>query len=210
MHSMYTSMPAATARSWSVRIISRPVRSPTWASRGCEWPPNGRWRIRPSSVRSKTAPHTSSSRTRSGASMAWSWAIRGLLRQLAADHRVAEVDLPRVVRGDVGERRRDAALGHDRVGLAEQRLADEPDVRAGGPRLDRRPQPGAAGADDEDVVGRVCGSVGSIIAGRVDASEVDRRVGDDAEGEQADVDVGEGDRDEARSRPTPCGAGSAT
>ena len=41
-------MPSATARSWSVRIISRPVRSPTWARRGCEWPPNGRWRIRPS------------------------------------------------------------------------------------------------------------------------------------------------------------------
>ena len=54
--------------------------------------------------------------------------------------------------GDVGERRRDAALGHDRVGLAEQRLADEPDVRAGGLGLDRGAQAGAAGADDEDVV----------------------------------------------------------
>ena len=34
VHSMKTSMPWWTPRSWSVRIISRPVRSPTWASRG--------------------------------------------------------------------------------------------------------------------------------------------------------------------------------
>ena len=39
-----------------VRIISSPVRSPTWARRGCECPPNGRWRMRPSRVRSKTRP----------------------------------------------------------------------------------------------------------------------------------------------------------
>ena len=54
---------------------------------------------------------------------------------------------------DVGERRGDAALGHDRVGLAEQRLADEADVRAGRGRLDRGAEAGPAGADDEDVVG---------------------------------------------------------
>ncbi len=88
---------------------------------------------------------------------------RGLLRvqlgharvveQLAADHRVAEVDLPGVVGGHVAERRRDAALGHHGVGLAEQRLADQPDRGPGGSRLDRGPQPGPARADDEDVVG---------------------------------------------------------
>ena len=50
------------------------------------------------------------------------------------------------------ERRRDAAFGHDGVGLAEQRLADQRDARAGRARLDRGTQPGAAGADDEDVV----------------------------------------------------------
>ena len=76
-------MPAATARSWSVRIISSPVRSPTWASRGCEWPPNGRWRMRPSAVRSKTAPQqleladAVGRLLRRGAA-----AIRGLLRSL--------------------------------------------------------------------------------------------------------------------------------
>ncbi len=79
MHSMKTSMPRATARCWSVRIISRPVRSPTCASRAYLWPPKSRWLISPSSVRSKRAPQSSSSCTRSGASWACSWAIRQLL-----------------------------------------------------------------------------------------------------------------------------------
>ena len=112
-------MPIATARSWSVRIISSPVRSPTWASRGWEWPPNGRCRIRPSRVRSKTAPHYSSSRTRSGASSAWSSAIRGLFRYLPPTIVSRKWICQRVAGGDVREGRGDAALGHDRVGLAE-------------------------------------------------------------------------------------------
>jgi hypothetical protein len=40
-------------------------------------------------------------------------------------HRVAEVDLPVVLRLDVAERRGDTPLGHHRVGLAEERLADQ-------------------------------------------------------------------------------------
>ena len=79
MHSMNTSMPSWTARCWRVRIISRPVRSPTWASRAYLWPPKSRCEISPSSVRSKSAPQSSSSCTRSGASWACSWAIRQLL-----------------------------------------------------------------------------------------------------------------------------------
>ena len=75
-----------------------------------------------------------------------------VVQELAADHRVAEVDLPRVRRGDVGERRRDPALGHHGVGLAQQRLADETDVGAGILGRDRGSQTGAAGTDDEDVV----------------------------------------------------------
>ena len=46
---------------------------------------------------------------------------------LAAAHRVGEVDLPVVAVVDVGQRRRDAALGHDGVRFAEQRFADKPD-----------------------------------------------------------------------------------
>ena len=76
-----------------------------------------------------------------------------VVEHLAADHRVAEVGLPAVAVVDVAQRRGDAALGHDRVGLAEERLADQADVRAGLGRLDRRPESRAAGADDEDVVG---------------------------------------------------------
>jgi hypothetical protein len=76
-----------------------------------------------------------------------------VVEHLAADHRVAEVGLPRVLLGDVGERRRDAALGHDGVGLAEQRLADEAHRAAALLGLDGRPQAGSPGADDDDVVG---------------------------------------------------------
>ena len=145
-------MPAATARSWSVRIISSPVRSPTWASRGWEWPPNGRWRIRPSvgpvEDRAPQLELADAVRRLHGVELGHPRVVQ----ELAADHRVAEVDLPRVRRGDVGERRGDAALGHHGVGLAEQRLADEPDVGAGLLGLDRGPQAGPAGADDEDVV----------------------------------------------------------
>ena len=71
---------------------------------------------------------------------------------LAAAHRVGEVHLPAVAIVDVGERRRDAALGHDRVRLAEQRLADEPDRYARRGRLDGRAQPGTARADHQHVV----------------------------------------------------------
>ena len=79
VHSMNTSIPRCTAFCWSVRIISRPVRSPTCARRAYRCPPKSRWRIRPSSVRSNSAPHSSSSYTRSGASRAWIWAMRQLL-----------------------------------------------------------------------------------------------------------------------------------
>ena len=71
---------------------------------------------------------------------------------LAAAHRVGEVDLPVVAVVDVRHRGGHAALGHDRVGLAEQRLADEADRRARGRRLDGGAQAGAARADDDDVV----------------------------------------------------------
>jgi hypothetical protein len=76
-----------------------------------------------------------------------------VVQQLPADHRVPEVRLPRVLGVNVGEGRRDAALGHHRVGLAEQRLAHEPDARPRVVGLDRRAEPGAAGANDEDVDG---------------------------------------------------------
>jgi hypothetical protein len=75
-----------------------------------------------------------------------------VVQVLAAEHGVLEVDAPVVVGLDVAERRRDPSLGHHRVCLAEQRLADQ---RRAGPTLgrgDRRPQAGAARADHEHVV----------------------------------------------------------
>ena len=74
------------------------------------------------------------------------------VEELAAAHRVAEVDLPAVVAVDVAHARRDAALGHDGVRLAEEGLADDGRAQsrlAGG---DRGAQARAAGPDDEDVV----------------------------------------------------------
>ena len=52
-----------------------------------------------------------------------------LVQVAAALHRVAEVDLPVVLRLDVAHRRGDAALGHHRVRFAEERLAHEADAR---------------------------------------------------------------------------------
>jgi hypothetical protein len=75
-----------------------------------------------------------------------------VVEELASAHRVAEMHLPVVLGIDVAERGGDAALRHDRVGLAEQRLADQRGLRAVSRCLDRCAQAGSAGADDDDVV----------------------------------------------------------
>ncbi len=71
---------------------------------------------------------------------------------LPAAHRVGEVHAPVVAVVGVGERRRHAALGHDGVRLAQQRLRDDADLGALRGRFDGRAQTRAAGANDEDVV----------------------------------------------------------
>ena len=106
-------------------------------------------------------------------------AVRSLLRvqlghprvvhELAADHRVAEVDLPVVALVDMGHCGGDASFGHDRVGLAEERLADQPDRCPAFRGLDRRPQPGPARTDHEDVVGILLGG-GAVIHRRIAGS----------------------------------------
>src|SRR5215207_3336662 len=63
-------------------MSSSPVRSPMCTSRLYVCPPNARCDIRRSGVRSKIPPQCSSSRTRSGASLACSSAICQLLRYL--------------------------------------------------------------------------------------------------------------------------------
>src|SRR5262249_51121286 len=69
-----------------------------------------------------------------------------------AAHGVAEVDLPVVAGVDVAHRGGHAALGHDGVRLAEQRLGDHACRELLRAALDRGAQAGAAGADDEHVV----------------------------------------------------------
>jgi hypothetical protein len=71
---------------------------------------------------------------------------------LAAAHGVREVHLPVVALVDVPHRRRHPALRHDGVGLAQQRLADEPHLHPRRRGLDGRAQPGAPRADHQDVV----------------------------------------------------------
>ena len=92
-----------------------------------------------------------------------------VVEDLAAAHGVAEVDLPVVLGRPVAHGGGDAALGHHGVRLAEQRLADDRGLRAGLVGGDRRTQPRAAGADDDDVVGvplhPALGVVGHLVAG---------------------------------------------
>jgi hypothetical protein len=62
----------------------------------------------------------------------------GVVEELPASQAVAEVNLPAVLGVDVAHGSRDATLGHDRVGLAEQRLAQDRDAQTLLARLDRR------------------------------------------------------------------------
>ena len=84
-----------------------------------------------------------------------------IVHVLPAAHRVGEVHPPAVAVVHVGERRRDPAFGHHGVRLAEQRLAHHAHADARRRRLDRRPQPRAAGADHQHVV-----LVGLVFGGR--------------------------------------------
>ena len=75
---------------------------------------------------------------------------------LSASHRVGEMDGPTVPVVHVREGRRDAAFRHDGVGLAKQRLTDDPDADALGRGFDRGAQAGASGADHQDLVFVCC------------------------------------------------------
>ena len=184
---MCTSMPWWMPWSCSVRIISRPVRSPTCARRGYLWPPKLRWRMRPSGVRSNSAPHASSSRTRSGASFACSSAMRQLLTYWPPRIVSAKWTCQLSRSSTLRQRRGDAALGHHRVRLAEQRLADQPDARR--PRRPPR-SPRAGRRRRRRSPGRRARRSGS-------RPSEDPPVGPDAHRAEPDVDVGERDPEQA-------------
>ena len=149
---MNTSMSIATTFCWSVRIISSPVRSPTWASRAKRWPPKSR--CEDPAVRGAVEQRAPGLELVDpvGRLLGVQLGHPPVVEHLAAAHGVAEVDLPVVLGVDVAHRGGDAALGHDGVGLAEQRLADERGAQPPSLGLDGGPQPGAAGADDDHVV----------------------------------------------------------
>jgi hypothetical protein len=61
-----------------------------------------------------------------------------IVQKFAAAHCVAKVRSPIIGPVNVGHRRRDATLSHDRVSFAKQRLADHSDACALGQCFDRR------------------------------------------------------------------------
>ena len=71
---------------------------------------------------------------------------------LPAAHGIGEMDFPIVPVVHIGQRGGDAAFGHDRVGFAKERLANQAHRDPGSRGLDGGTQPGAAGADDQNVV----------------------------------------------------------
>lgn len=75
-----------------------------------------------------------------------------MVHVLAAAHRVGEMDTPVVTVVDIGERGRDAAFGHHRMGLAEKRLADQSDFDSGGGSLDGGSQSGAARSHHQHIM----------------------------------------------------------
>src|SRR5579875_1482380 len=75
---------------------------------------------------------------------------------LPAEHRVAKMNAPVVARIDAPDGGGDPAFGDDRMGLAQERLANDRDVCSGRVRLDGGAQPRAARADDQDVYAVTC------------------------------------------------------
>ena len=73
---------------------------------------------------------------------------------LATAHGIRKMHAPIIAIVDIREGGGNAAFGHDRVGLAEQRLAHDGHLRTGGGGLDRGAQTGAAGPDHEHVGGQ--------------------------------------------------------
>ncbi len=74
-----------------------------------------------------------------------------VVEELAAAHGVAEVHLPVVALVDIAHAGRDTALGHHRMGLAEQGLADHGRAHTRLAGLDRGAQSGPAGAHHDHV-----------------------------------------------------------
>src|SRR5262249_36180326 len=79
---------------------------------------------------------------------------------------VVHVPAP-IVRTHVAERGCDAALSGNRVRAGRKHLANAGGLQAGGSAAGRRPQAGATGADDDDVVDVVGEGIGFAIERRL-------------------------------------------
>jgi hypothetical protein len=75
-----------------------------------------------------------------------------VVEHLAATHRIAEMYLPVITRVSIGQGRRNPPFRHDRMGFSQQGLTDQADRHPMGRRLDCSTQPGAASADDNDIM----------------------------------------------------------
>src|SRR5262245_18463486 len=160
--------------------------------------------IRPSRVRSKTAPHASSSRTRSGDSGAWSWAIGALLRYLppiiVSRKWVCHVSRSSTCRSEAATPPPAMTVW----ALPSSDLQTSPTFAPASAAAiaARRPAPPAPTTSTSWGCRSSRSSRPPSIIGRPPrGSQSDRRVRDHPEGEQADVDVGEGHGQEARPGP---------
>ena len=119
-----------------------------------------------------------------------------VVEELAAAHRVAEVHVPVVIGVDVRHRSGDAALGHHRVRLAEERLAHDSNRLAHLPGLDGRAQAGATGTDNDDVE-----RVALHVSHDVSSSTSEQiPIGNDTGRYFAHIQVGQRDHDERNPR----------
>ncbi len=75
-----------------------------------------------------------------------------VIHVLAAAHRVGKMDSPGIAVIDVTHRRRHTALGHDGVGLAQKRLANQANAHARRRGLDGRAQTRTTRANHQNVV----------------------------------------------------------
>ena len=136
---------------WPVRSAAKHARRTGPSPKFRVWPPKRRWSIRPSGVRLNGRPMCSSSITVS-IGLAGEDLGRVLVDQVvAALDRVEHVPLP-VVLLLVAQGGTDAALGGAGMGAGRVELGQDGGVDAGLGELERGPQAGAAGADDERVV----------------------------------------------------------
>src|SRR5918992_360822 len=155
--------------------------------------------MRPSRVRSKTAPQRSSSRTRSGASWAWMRAIFQLLSIFPP----TIVSRKCVSQESLGATWASAAATPPSAmtvcALPSRDLQTRPTEApcAAASMAARRPAPPAPTTSTSCG----CRSMESITSGPSARSEADRGVDEDAEPEQADVEVGEDDRGQAQPGP---------